>query len=401
MKIAIFSDNFYPEISGISDSVILLGKELAMLGHDIHYFGAKYSAGDFAKANLPNQELDMGANVHFHRFWSLPFLGSPTGQSRIVIPFGLRCLKFRKEKFDIIYTQSPYGMGMEALLMSRLLGIPLIGTNHTPITEFTRYIPLSNPLFDWLGLKFVAWYYNRCKFVTAPYAGILDEMKRYGLKRDSIELSNPIDLKNFIAPTIEEKKELKIKYALSGQVILYTGRIAPEKQVDVIISAMPEVRKIFPEAMLAITGIGNAENDLKALAKKLGLEDSIKFFGRVDDESHVELYQASEIFVVMSIAETQCISMMKAMSVGIPSVAADAWALPNYLGRDESRGFVVPVGDTKALTEKIIYLLGNPEQQKILGENGKTYVSQFSALAVAEKWEGIYKNALKAHIKNN
>ena len=391
MKIAIFADNFYPEISGISDSVVLLAKELSELGHEIHFFAPKYSAKDHAKANLPNKELDLGENIKFHRFWSLPFLGSPTGQSRIVIPYGLSLLKFHKEKFDIIYTQDPYGMGMEALLMSKMFGIPMIGTNHTPITEFTSYLPLSNKFFDWIGLNFVSWYYNRCKFVTAPYAKILEEMKTYGLKRDSMELSNPIDLKNFIAPSEEQKNKLKEKYALSKNTVIYTGRLAPEKQVDVIIKAVAEIKKTIPDVMLVITGIGNAQDDLRKMVKKLGLENSVKFFGRVDDDTHIELYQASDVFSVMSTAETQCISMMKAMSVGIPSVAADAWALPNYLGRDEKRGFVVPVGDSLALAEKLQLLLHNTALAKRMGEEGKLYVQNFSARGVAEKWQEIFK----------
>ena len=391
MKIAIFSDNFYPEISGISDSVILLAQELAKLGHEIHFFAAAYGASDFAKANLPKQELKMGDKIFFHRFWSLPFFGSPTGQSRIVIPYALRLIKFRKEKFDIIYTQSPYGMGLEALFMSWMFSIPLIGTNHTPITEFTSYLPLSNKLFDWIGLKFVSWYYNRCRFITTPYGKILEEMKAYSLKCDSMELSNPIDLQNFTEPSEEEKIALKKKFALSNQVILYTGRLAFEKQVDVIISAMPEVIQKFPNAMLVVTGMGNAENDLKALAKKLKIENNVKFFGRVDDQTHVELYQAADIFAVMSKAETQCISMMKAMSVGIACIAADAWALPNYLGRDEKRGFVVPVGDSLALSAKIQLLLQESGLSGRMGKEGKKYVQNFSAASVAEKWQEIFK----------
>ena len=367
------------------------------MGHEIHFFGAKYSAKDHAKANLPNKELEMGANVKFHRFWSLPFLGSPTGQSRIVVPFGLRILKYRKEKFDIVYTQSPYGMGAEAFLMSRFLGIPLIGTNHTPITEFTGYLPLSNKFFDWIGLKFVSWYYNRCEFVSAPFQGILDEMKKYGLKRPNLELSNPVDLTNFVPVSNEEKKELKKKYSLGEKVVIHTGRLAPEKQADVVIRAMAEVVKKMPEAELIITGMGSAEKDLKSLVKKLGLESSVKFFGRVDEKTHVETYQASELFAVMSKAETQCLSMMKAMSVGLPSVAADAWALPNYLGRDEKRGFVVPVGDVSVLAEKILLLLQNPELAERMGQEAIEYVKQFSARSVAEKWQEIFSTYADKH----
>ncbi len=395
MKIAIFSDNFYPEISGISDSIIILGKELVALGNEVHFFGAKYSKNDYALASLSQDELDLGERIKIHRFFSLPMFGSPTGQSRVVIPFGLRLLKFRKEKFDIIYTQSPYGMGIEAFFMSRLFAIPLVGTNHTPITEFTRYIPLSNPLFDWIGLKFVAWYYNRCKFVSAPFVDILKEMKGYGFERECLEVSNPIDLVNFFPADEKEKKELKNKFGLTDKVILYAGRIAPEKQVDIIIKAMAEVIKEISEAMLVITGIGNAENDLKKLAKNLGVENNIKFFGRVDDDVHGETFRASELFVVMSTAETQCLSMMKAMSSGIPVIGADAWALPSYIGRDEKLGFVVPIGDVEKLAEKILFLLQNPQIAETMGQEGISYVKQFSARGVAGQWQEVFKKFSK------
>ncbi|HEX8974359.1 MAG TPA: glycosyltransferase [Patescibacteria group bacterium] len=392
MKIAIFSDNFYPEISGISDSIILLGKELAERGHEVHFFAAKYSVKDHAVANLPYGELDLGEGIKFHRFWSLPMLGSPTKQSRVVIPSIFRFWKFRKEKFDVIYTQDPYGMGIEALWMSWMLKIPLVGTNHTPITEFTSYLPFSNKYFDKAALMANSWYYNRCKFVSAPFEGILEEMKDYGLKRDSMPLSNPIDLKNFTPASEEEKRTLKEKYGFTERTILYAGRLAPEKRVDDIIKAVAEVKKTIPDVMLAITGLGAAEDDLKKLAKDLGLENNVKFFGRVDDETHAETYKAADMFVVMSTAETQCLSMMKAMSAGIPVIGADAWALPSYIGRDEKKGFVVPVGDVKMLAEKAVLLLENPQKRAEMGKYGQAFVETYSAGKIAEKWLEIFKN---------
>lgn len=392
MKIAIFSDNFYPEISGISDSVILLAKEFSDLGHEVHFFAPKYAKSDYDVANIEQKELELGAKIKIHRFWSFPLIGSPTGQSRVVIPFGFRCLKFQKEKFDIIHTQSPYGCGMEALFMSKIFGIPLFGTNHTPITEFTKYLPFKNKLFDWVGLNFVAWYYNRCKFVTAPFTGILDEMKSFGFKRDAISLSNPLDLKNFFPPTEQAKKELKRKFNFTDKTLLYAGRLSQEKQVDLIIQALAQVKKTIPETILAITGIGNKENDLKKLAKKLGVEDSVKFLGRVEDEIHAQTYQAAELFVVMSTAETQCISMMKAMSSGIPVIGADARALPNYIGKDEKVGFIVPVGDVQKLAEKIIFLFQHKEKAIEMGKAGSEYAKQFFAKGVAEKWQDIFQN---------
>ena len=76
MRIAIFSDNFYPELSGISDSVIALSKELAKRGHFVHFYAPRYSAAEFAKSNLPTREIDLGPQVSITRrrvvFWCWP-----------------------------------------------------------------------------------------------------------------------------------------------------------------------------------------------------------------------------------------------------------------------------------------------------------------------------------------
>ena len=86
MRIAIFSDNFYPELSGITDSLMALAEELAKAGHQVFFFAPAYSRRDFAKSGFEFKELDLGANVSIVRFRSLPYRSSPTGQSRIVLP---------------------------------------------------------------------------------------------------------------------------------------------------------------------------------------------------------------------------------------------------------------------------------------------------------------------------
>lgn len=394
MKIAIFSDNFYPEISGISDSIILLAEELQKRGHEIHFFAPRYSRANFRTANLDDEELFLGKNIHIHRLWSLPFFGSPSRQARLVIPSGICAWKFRKAGFDLVYTQDPFGVGLEGLFMAKIFGTPLIGTNHTPIEEFVKYVPFVGNLIKKMSRHYFVWYYNRCRFVSAPYQGLLDDMQKIGLKKENKAISNPIDLKNFVPVSAEKKKALKEKYTFPQATILYAGRLAEEKHVDVIIHAMSEVAKVIPDALLVITGHGNMEDKLRELAKKLDLDKKIKFFGRVDDQRHIEFYQASEIFVIMSTAETQSLSLMKAMAVGMPVIAADARALPVYVGRDGSRGFVVRVGAEKELAEKIIWILQNSEERDKMGQRGTEFASKFSAENVVQEWENIFRKTV-------
>ena len=118
MRIALFSDNFYPELSGISDSLVALATELARRDHKIHFYVPNYSEKNHALSKVSQKEIDLGPNVAVTRFSSLHF-GAGSGQGRLVIPYGLRALAVRKFNPDVIHTQTFFGCGMEALVASR------------------------------------------------------------------------------------------------------------------------------------------------------------------------------------------------------------------------------------------------------------------------------------------
>src|SRR4030043_586778 len=388
LKIAIFSDNFYPEMSGISDSIITMARELAKSGHRINFYAPRYSRKNHKIANVPMEELNLGENINIYRFSSLTYPSSPTKQARLVIPTFLRWTALRKFNPDIIHTHLPFGVGFEALAAAKFLKKPLVGTSHTPMGEFIRYGPIKAKWFSNLSLKLVSWYYNHCQFVTAPSQPIIDEMIEYNFRRLNRVISKPIDLENFQPASLGEKNKLKEKFGLSVKAVLHPGRLAPEKNIDVIIKAIALVKEKIPEVTLGLTGHGSAASSLKALTKKLKLEKQVKFFGRIETLELAKLYQASDIFVVTSTAETQCMSMMQGMASGLPVIGVKARALPEYINPEN--GFLIEPYDHKALAEKIIYLFKHPEKRQKLGQGGLAYVQKFSAPRVTEEWEDLY-----------
>lgn len=391
MRIAMFSDNFYPEISGISDSLVESARELAKLGHEIDFYVAKYTADDFAVANLPFKELDLGPKIRIHRLPCVAF-PAPTNQGRAIIPTFLRWFSMRKNRPDIIHTHLFFGAGMEAFVASRALGVPLIGTSHTPITEFVRYSPLKGAFTETVASKFVAWYYNRCEYVTAPSQGILDEMKGAGFRRPSRPISNPIDLTNFFPASGQERTAAKAHFALSDFTVLYTGRLAEEKHIDVIVRAVAKAKERIPGIALAITGHGNAESSLRTFAASLSIAENVKFFGTLPIEEHARIYRAADVFAIASTAETQSLSLMKAMASGIPSIGVNARALPEYIRPDN--GFIVEPGDSEAMAEKLVFLHDHPDKRTELGRSGIDLVSHFSPARIASEWEKLYKDVL-------
>ncbi|MDE2018735.1 MAG: glycosyltransferase [Patescibacteria group bacterium] len=390
MRIALFSDNFYPELSGISDSLISLAEELAARGHQIHFYVPKYAPEDYSKARQPYRELDLGPNVAFTRFAGIPFK-TGTGQAHGVIPDGLRHAAVCDFNPDVIHTQTFYGLGVEALIESRRLRVPLVGTNHTAVREFLRYMPVKSEWTDNLVLKYVNWYYSQCVTVTAPSQSVFREMKESGFKKEGIALSNPIATEVF--KPLRDKAALRKKWRVGNSAIIHAGRLANERSIDVMIRALPLVQKEIPEAELVLAGRGADEQELRGLAESLKVGGSVKFLGFIDQPHLVEVMNVGKVFAITSTADTQSMVMMQAMACGIPIVGVNARALPEYI--NASNGFVVEPGDAAALARKLIEVLRNPALRKKLGAGGRKMAVQFSPPAIAERWEEIYKGAIR------
>lgn len=396
MRIAIFSDNFFPEISGISDSVITTGETLRKLGHEIVYVAPWYHEGAHALIKKKGGEDAHAASyaLPVKRLPSLPMKDSPTGQSRIVIPFGASIPFLLRFKPDVIHTQSPFGVGLEALLASRLLRVPLVGTNHTPIEEFVQYSPLFGNRIAFFARKYFAWYYNRCVFMTAPFQGLIDRMREVGLTVPAEARANPIPLETFHAVTIEERRKAKESISEQGPIVFYSGRLAPEKHVDVLVEAFARVTHGIPNAALYITGHGAQEEILKAQAARLGVKDKVHFMGFVAGAELMRLHEAADVFVIMSTAETQSLSLMKAFASSMPAIVARAGALPDYTPSE--CGFIVEPGDVEALTARLLQLLNNETLRVQMGEAGAAFVTKFSPEAIAQDWEETFASVIKS-----
>ena len=393
MKIAIFSDNFYPELSGISDSVVALAKELAERGHEINFYVPKYAPKDFKKLNPFAKELDLGNKIKIIRLFSFSYPAA-TGQSRLVIPSGLSLASIKEFKPDVIHSQLFFGVGLEALLAAKINKIPFIGTNHTAITEFARYAPIKAKWFKNLMLKYAVWYYNRCKFVTAPSQAVFDEMAEYGFRRPHKVISNPIDLKIF-RPRMDDREggaATRKEFNLSENTVVYAGRLAAEKNIDVIIRAIALAKEKVPTINFAMAGHGIAMESLKNLAKELGVEKEVKFLGTLDKQMLAKIYRASKIFAIASTSETQSMTLMQAFGCGLPAIGVKARALPEYI--NQRNGFLVEPGDYKTLAEKFVFLFKNPIERQALSMGALEFIQNFSAERIAGAWEEIYKNNL-------
>jgi 1,2-diacylglycerol 3-alpha-glucosyltransferase len=386
MKIAYFSDFFYPQIGGIQTSIMALGRELARRGNEVWFYVPRYSKEHYEISDVPETEPDLGPNVRIVRLPSLPFLLEARNRSRVVIPGPCQIRNIIRERPDVIHTQTFWLAGIEALIAGRFGSIPVIGTHHLAAAH---YVQVREFYF-----KYVMWFYNHCDHVTAPSAWSFQEMTEHGFNRPHEVISNPIDTAIFNSVG-KGKEELKKKYGLSKNTLVFVGRISGEKNLDVIVRALPLIKKEVPDIEFAIAGRGSDEELLRQMAESLGVGDRLKYLGMLGREAVAELDAAAEIFVVTSTSETQNMVMLEAMAAGVPVIAARAQALPEYVPAEA--GLLIEPGNHEALAKEAVTLLKDPKRRAVLGAGGRKYVERFSVTNIADQWEGIYKKVMDNH----
>lgn len=387
MRIAIFSDSFYPELGGIQDSIALAARTLGARGHQVQFHVPQASAHDFALAGIPEGEIDLGPNVSICRHPSF-HIPSPTKQSRFVPPTLRRWRQVREFHPDVIHTHTFFGLGWEAARAAKKLRIPLVGTNHSAVAAFADYFPFARKRFAALSFAAVVRYYNRCDFVSGPSRSVVGDMQKLGLRTPADVVSNPIDVDIFHPATPEEKRSLKRKLSFSNATVIYAGRFGVEKNIDVLIRAMPQVRSSISGATLVLAGHGSDESRLRNLVQELHLEESVFFLGTLPHPQLAEAYQASDLFAIGSTSETQSMVLLQAMSCGLSAVGADSLSLKEYI--PVGTGLRAVPGSADDFASKIVEVLKNPEEHTRMSTRALAFARQFSPEAVVRRWEEIY-----------
>ncbi len=386
MRIALFSDNFYPEIGGIQDSVLTLGRALAARGHSIAFCVPSFSERDCRLAGVPFRELDLPGNISVLRFASI-HVPSSTQQSRLVIPTWRRWKALKDFRPEIIHAHTFLGLGLEAITASRRFSAPLIGTNHTTEILFSRFSSVPSGFLARVAGRLMVWYYNRCLRVTAPSQSLIDEMRKNGLRVAAVSISNPIDTDAFSPVPDERRRELRKTFGFTAPVVMYAGRLALEKSIDVVMRAVASV----PDVTLALAGHGNFRPELERLSRDLGIADRVRFLGTLDKPALADLFRASDVFAMASTTETQSMVTLQAMACGVPAVGVHAEALPEYIENGVT-GQIVPRGDHAAMGEAIRRLLSSPELRHRQGQEAARQVREHYGIeAIVKKFEEVYE----------
>jgi glycosyltransferase involved in cell wall biosynthesis len=385
MKIAVFTDTFYPQVNGVVNAVRNYDKMLTGLGHTVTVF---------TSGKKPEVTTMDGAEVR--RYRAFTFLPYPEFEYSVdVIHPVTAAVRFKP---NIVHAHTPFLMGYCAWMTARRLRLPLVGTFHTPIDEYVMYVAknsrLSQRMLKRIAKYYQDWFYSRCDviIVPAPAAARYLEVK----DKQIIPVSNGIDLSRY-GPAGRE--EIRARFGLGeSPVIMHGGRLSFEKRIEGVIDAMPPVLEKVPDAKLLIVGNGPARKFLEGRVKELGLEKSVVFTGYVSDADFPKVFAAADVLAINSPVETQSLIILEAMATGLPVVGADAAAIPDAVV-DGENGFLFRPDDSGQLARDVIRILTDDSLRARLKEGALMTASEHSLERTTKKLLQVYDTAIAAKAK--
>jgi glycosyltransferase involved in cell wall biosynthesis len=168
------------------------------------------------------------------------------------------------------------------------------------------------------------------------------------------------------------------------------GRLARQKAFDVLIRSMVELRQFHPGVRLVIAGYGPEHRSLRRLASRIGVP--VEFSGWV--ESMDDWYRSLDLFVHVARWESMPLSVLEAMSAGVPVVATAVGGVPELV-QHGSTGLLTPPEDASTLARRIQEALEDPDATRERAVNAHRYVTEHHNLErVHANYRALYERVV-------
>ena len=352
MNIGLFTDTYFPQVSGVATSIKTLRDELIAQGHHVYIFTT-------TDPQAKHDDVEEG----IYRFPSIPFVSFK--ERRIAVRGAFRAVRLAKKfQLDIVHNQTEFALGMMGKLVARELKIPCLHTYHTMYQDYLHYIANGHIVKPRNVATFVHLYMKNIDGVIAPSDRVLDTMRSYHVTAPIRVIPTGINLRVYrqkdSAAQVHELRQ-RYGYADDTPVLLSLSRLAYEKNINALIAAMPDILSKRPAAQLLIVGAGPARHSLERQVRQLDLTDHIQFAGEVDNNEVYHYYQMADVFVSASDSESQGLTYDEALASDLPIVVMRS-KYTDELIDDPAIG--VSFQQQSGLVRGVLHYLDHPNDQE-------------------------------------
>lgn len=407
MKIAIATPVFYPMINGVAMFSYNLASGLAARGHEVLVLtpsqnkyrhtetlnGVKvvYLSSTDVKV-YPDQIHDVPKKKLFYKH----------GLKASIFPAGQIKRALAGFRPDVVHVQGSDPIGVATVSYAKKNRIPVVTTEHNQPEVLTQSLHMPGlarkPVNNMLSSYFVK-RQKKSNYVTMPTKLAIKKLigdKDLGVPVEAV--SNGVDLTAFKPGKPEERIYNTYNIEKGVPIVLYIGRVDPEKKVGLVMRAFADFlyrcrsNKLdkLSNSLFVVVGDGVDRPRLEAEAKTMGISNSARFLGRVTGPDLAELYKLGDIFATASEIETQGIVLIEAAATGLPLIAVDAGAVAEVCKNGEN-GFLIKPGDVASMSGAIFRLLSDQDLRKKMSEKSVEIANEHSLDKTIDKFLEIYQ----------
>ena len=403
LTLCMFAPEFFPIWGGTGSYTIELVKSLPK-NVNVHVITLKRDIpGSFSGTYRNDSDVDKILD----RFIQIHYVSTSEETFFYNLSFQLACFRkfpslHRKYHFNIVHSHLVHMPDVFLKLFYRIK-VPTILTLHGTaqtlwedamrarlfggLEASEKYVLRFYPFIRLLEQDYVK---HISRFIAVSKATAKIALNYLNLKKEVIDvIYNAVDTRVFSFPT---KRQIHKKY--SNPTVVYVGRLMASKGLHVLIKAIPEVLRYFPETQFVFVGGGNIAYYKELLVRMRIARKNFLFVGHLGYFERAKILQESTVFVNPSFFENCSISILEAMSCCSAVVACNVGGNPELI-ESENNGLLVPAFDSRKLAESIIFLLENEEFNNNIGKNARKTVEQkFSSKDFGEKTYKVYRRAL-------
>lgn len=268
---------------------------------------------------------------------------------------------FRRLRPDVVHCHNP-APTLQAAIPARLAGTrSVLSTRHS----------LVAPPYDLSEEKAFNFVARFCKWVVGICDVTCENLRHTpGAHRDKI-----VRVYNGVDPMVRIPAEGCP--AKKGLTLLFVGRLAPIKDLSTLVRATAIAVRRLPDLHLWVVGHGAERGGLDSLVAELGVSENVTFWGERLDVAG--FFSAADIYCMSSLSEGLPMSLLQAMSLGVPAIVTDIGGMAEVV-RNSNAGLTTPVGDYDAMADAIVQLASDPEHRQALADNASNAYRQHFTL---------------------
>jgi 1,2-diacylglycerol 3-alpha-glucosyltransferase len=379
MRVLFISDVYFPRVNGVSTSIRTFRGDLTASGVDSTLVVPAYE-----------QATEEADDCNIVRVASGHVPGDPEDRRMKSRAVSRALEALRAQHFDLVHIHTPFVAHYAGARFARRQRIPVLATYHTFFEEYLHhYVPLMpRAIGRVLARGFTRSQCAQLAAIVAPSDPMRSLLLDYGVKTRIEVIPTGLPADRYVQGN---GRAFRNAYAIPQDrpLLLYVGRVAHEKNIEFLLQAFVELRRLRPQAMFAIAGEGPARAHLQSLVAGLGLSAHVHFIGYLERENELaNCYAAADVFVFASRTETQGLVLLEALAQGRPVVSTAHLGTTSIL----QAGCGARVAPEKAdvFATAIADILEDPVRAGRLSEQAHRYAASWASSRMAARLAALY-----------